>query len=103
MFTVPSNFIGTFKTGDNINYNLSILRLLYDQFGSGQDLDKQLLRKPIIVTLVSITEAILYDFHRRTRDFTIEGVETLADQVVDYIRGRKLEEFEKCIVSARKH
>lgn len=30
MFEVDSGFIGQFKTGDNINYNLKCLRKLYE-------------------------------------------------------------------------
>ena len=45
MFTVPSNFIGTFKTGDNINHNLSVLRLLYEQYNASDDLNRKLLRR----------------------------------------------------------
>ena len=103
MFTVPSNFIGVFKTGDNINHNLRILKLLYAYFDEANDTEKELLRKPITVTLVSITEAMLHDFHTRVQRFTTEGVSNLADSVRQYIRGNRLEAFERYIASARKH
>ena len=94
MFTVSSNFIGNFKTGDNIAYNLRLLRLLYAQYSAGTEDEKALLRKPIIITLVSITEAMLHDLHMRVQSFTIEGVRNLANSIIGYIRGKKLEEFE---------
>lgn len=103
MVSLSSDFIGDFKTGDNINYNLRILRLLYTLHDQAEPGDKPLLRKPIIVTSVSIIEALLYDFHMRMRVFTIEGVTNLAEDVVAYVRGKKLDEFEKLIRSARKH
>lgn len=103
MFIVRSNFIGNFKLGDNINHNLHILRLLYRYFEAGEPTEQQLLHKPIILTLVSITEAILYDFHFRIRNYTIEGVRNLSEEVLNYIRGKKLDELGKYISIARKH
>ena len=103
MFTVNSNFIGNFKLGDNINYNLGVLRLLYRYFESSEPAEQALLRKPIILTLVSIIEAVLHDFHFRIRCYTVEGVRNLPIEVLDYVRGKKLDELEKYISSARKH
>ncbi len=67
MFTVSSHFIGSFKLGDNINHNLRIITLLYRYFEAGEETERELLCKPIILILVSITEAILHDFHFRIR------------------------------------
>ena len=49
MFTVSSGFIAIFKTGDNINYNLRILRLLYNRYANASNEDRRLLCKPITV------------------------------------------------------
>lgn len=103
MFSVSSSFIGNFKTGDNINYNLDVVALLYSLYANASPEDRNLLRKPITVTLVSITEAMLHDFHMRVQVFTLEGVANLAQDVAAYIRGKKLDIFERYIVSARKH
>ncbi|MDO8478391.1 MAG: hypothetical protein Q7W02_19785 [Candidatus Rokubacteria bacterium] len=103
MFTVPANFIGTFKTGDNINYNLRLLAVLYRHYEEANAEEQSLLCKPIILILVSIIEAILHDFHMRIRVFTIEGVKTLADSVIAYIQGKDPDELETYIASARKH
>ena len=103
MFVVSSNFIGNFKLGDNINHNLNVLSLLYRQYDQANESDKRLLCKPIIVTIVSIIEAVLHDLHSRIRIHTLEGVRNIADSVADYVRGKKLDELEKYIVNARKH
>ncbi len=103
MFTVSSQFIGSFKLGDNINHNLRILTLLYRYSTTGEKTERELLCKPIILTLVSITEAILHDFHFRIKHFTAEGVRNLSEEVIGYIRGKRQDKLEKYISSARKH
>ena len=103
MFVVSSKFIGSFRLVENINYNLSGLALLY-RYYEGEDEDgKRFLRKPIIVLLVSIIEAVLHDYHTRIRTFTREGVANLTQSVVDYISAKRLDELEKYVASARKH
>src|SRR4051812_26192085 len=101
MFIISSGFIGNFKIGDNINYNLDILALLYAQYAAASEHDRQLLRKPIVVIAVSIVEAMLYDFHARVKTFAREGVLSLTAAVSAYIRGKKLDVLEHYIASAR--
>jgi hypothetical protein len=104
MFTVSSSFIGNFKLGDNINHKLKILTLLYRQFDLADEPDRRLLCKPITILLVSIVEALLYDFHFRIQRHTFEGVANLADSVISYVRGKNFsDELEKYIASAKKH
>lgn len=103
MFTVSSGFMGDFKLGDNINHNLEILALLYRQQASSGYHDSRLLCKPITLTIASICEAILSDFHMRMGTYTNEGVKNVAESVLSYVRGKKIDEFEKYIASARKH
>jgi len=104
MFSLPANFIGNYKIGDNINYNLRILDVLYELKNSPlESHKKELLYKPIIISIASLTEAILYDFHLRIKLFTIEGVNNLTNNVVNYIRNKEIDEFEKLITSAKKH
>jgi len=95
--------MASFKTGDNINHNLRILKLLYDFYENGNDVQRNLLCKPIILLLVSILEAILHDFHVRIKTYTMEGVKNLAISVVNHIRNRKIDELDKYIASAKKH
>jgi hypothetical protein len=104
MFTVSSGFIGNFKLGDNINHNLSVLALLYRYYGKEDQNGKGLLRKPIIITLVSIIEAVLHDFHGRIRIFTYEGVVNLPSDIANYVRSKTMkDELGKYIASAKKH
>jgi hypothetical protein len=102
MVTIESKLIGDFKIGDNINYNLEVLALLYDRFNSGNQQQRRLLCKPIIVLLASIVEAVLYDFHKRVKLFTIEGVQNLAAEAINHIRAAKIDDFAKYIDSAKK-
>lgn len=104
MFKIKANFIGSFKLGDNINHNLRILKFLYSIFYKEDDNNKRLLCKPIIIIMASIVEAILHDFHNRIRSYTKEGVSSLTNEVISYIRGKNIkDEFEKYIESARTH
>ncbi len=103
MFTVSSGFIGSFKLGDNINHNLRVLELLYRTQSTADPTDARLLQKPIIITIASICEAVLYDLHFRIRWYTAEGVQNIAKSVMDHVRTKNIDEFEKYIASARKH
>jgi len=103
MFNISANFIGDFKTGDNINYNFRLLAILYRHYEAAEEDEKRLLCKPIIIILVSIIEAVLHDFHMRIRVFTREGVKNLADSVISYVQGKELDELAKYIASAKKH
>ncbi|TAM89293.1 hypothetical protein EPN42_07880 [bacterium] len=104
MFVTRNNFIADFKLSDNISYNFAILKLLYEAYDGDENSEtRRYLRKPITVTLVSIIEAILHDFHIRARTFTREGIAKIPHEVISYIRGKQIEDFEKYIASARKH
>ncbi len=104
MVTVSSNFMWSFKTGDNINHNLRLLALLNEFYEQGNSTQKRLLCKPIILILVSIIEAVLHDFHMRIKRHKLESIVGLATTVIDYVREMQLkDELEKYIASARKH
>lgn len=98
--TIQADFISSFKTGDNIRYNLSVLNTLYSQYNQTQS---EFLLKPIILINASIIEAVLHDFYIRIRHNTREGVHSLAQDTIDYIRGKQIDEFEKYIAQAEKH
>ena len=102
-FFVKSNFFCLFKTGDNVNYNLEILKCFYEIYNKTNDSEKLVLIKPIIVWLVSIVEAILHDFHKRIRANIHEGIINMSQGVIDYVRNKKIDELEKYINSAKKH
>jgi len=99
---VSAGFIGNFKLGDNVNYNLAILKCLYECQASGPAA-ASLLRKPVVVLIGSICEATLHDLHWRMKLFTTEGVRGIAEAVITYVRGKQLDKFEHYIASSRKH
>ena len=103
MFVISSGFIGKFKLGDNINHNLKILTYLHQRQDDPTDHESQILRKPIIIIIGSICEAILYDLHKRMNENTVEGVKGIATKVLNYVRGKKIDQFESYISSAKKH
>lgn len=103
MFTISSNFIGHFKTGDNICHNLRILEVLYRQYEASDYTEKTLLCKPIIVTLISIIEACLHDFHMRVRHHTVERSVNLDRPIIQEIRNSDEDELGYYIASARNH
>lgn len=72
MVTINGNFIGSFKLGDNIQFNLATLRLLYGYYEGASQSDQELLRKPIILIIASVIEAVLHDFASRARFHTRE-------------------------------
>jgi hypothetical protein len=103
MFKVSAGFIGDFKLGDNINHNLRILAYLYQRQFDPIDHDSHLLRKPVIVIIGSVCEAVLYDLHLRMKTYTNEGVRGIKASVLHYVRGKKLDKFDQYITSAKKH
>lgn len=103
MFSIESRFIGDFKLGDNIAYNLDVLAVLYQSFEEAGADEKRLLCKPITTLLVTITEAILHDFHFRIVSMTREGIHGIAASVLEYVRGKKIDNLARYIDSAKKH
>ena len=103
MVTVSARFMGSFKLGDNIHHNLDILTYMYERLDDENDTDASLLRKPIIVLIASVAEAVLHDLHMRMKTHTIEGVRGVANSVLTYVRGKQIDKFDTYIVSARKH
>jgi hypothetical protein len=103
MFVVSSGFIGNFKLGDNIHFNTLVLQELYVGFNDGDANRKRLLCKPIIIQLVSIIEAMLYDFHFRVRNHTSEGIVNVGLDVMAAIRGESVDKFAKYIQNVKDH
>ena len=102
MVEINSSFIGKFKVGDNINHNLKILKALYDFRESDRE-NGDLLLKPITITIISIIEAVLYDFHLKPRIFSREGIVGLPKAIQDYILSKTMDKLEHYIASAKKH
>ncbi|NKL58325.1 hypothetical protein [Rhizobium leguminosarum] len=102
MISYASNFMGNFKLGDNIVFNLRILQYFYELYSDGTSLQKRLLQKPITILNVSITEAILQDFYTRMRSFTREKID-VSISVLARVRGAQIDDFSKYIANARRN
>lgn len=103
MFNVDSGFIGDFKIGDNINYNLAVLKALYDCQKIKCSPNPDLLCKPITITITSIIEALLHDLIYRIQQYTQEGVKAVATKVLSDVRSKKLDKLETYIAAMKKH
>ena len=66
MFQLSATFIASFKLGDNIHYNLAVLRTLYLHQRDANIVHKPHFEKPISLLLVSVAEALVYDFIQRS-------------------------------------
>lgn len=95
MFKVSSAFIGNFKIGDNIHYNLQVLKTLYACNDDLSPSQRRFLDKPITVTLVSICEALIFDLIERSKFFTQEGVTGLSAEAIDRLRQAKAWNLDK--------
>lgn len=100
MVEIDAGFIGIFKIGDNINYNLQILAELYKV---NNESNEYLFNKPITIFIASIIEALLYDFHFKAKYYTLEGIKNITNDVLDYIRSKNIDRLGRYIASARKH
>jgi hypothetical protein len=88
-------FFWNFKRMDNVNYNFRILEILYS--ARKQNKNNALLIKPIIIIIISIMECMLYDFIERIQGHTADRIPNLAESIISYIRGKKIDDFEKII------
>ena len=86
MAKFSSSFLASFKIGDNINYNLEVIKTLYSAQLQLDRSEKHLLEKPITVLLVSICEALIYDFIKRSQWFVREGVKGLPSTSLETLR-----------------
>jgi len=98
-FSVKANFIDVFKIGDNINYNLGILKTLYDTYNTLPDGKK--LIKPIILINTAIVEAILYDLvvNKLKKPYSSE---IIFFDIFRILKDKDLKKFEHYITQAEK-
>lgn len=98
-FKVKANFIVVFKIGDNINYNLRILKTLYDGYEKLPDGSN--LIKPIVILNTAIIEAILFDFvvNRLKKPYFVD---ILFVDILNYLKDKDLKKFEHYISQAEK-
>ncbi len=90
-FSIKANFIDVFKIGDNINFNLEILKSLYEGYTELSEGNK--LIKPIVIINTSIAEAILYDFIEN-RIKRANKNEPLFLEILPELKHKKLDKFE---------
>lgn len=93
--------MGSFRLGDNIVHNLGTLKVLYEVQNNGSYEVRKFLRKPIIVTIGSIAEAVLYDLYLRINSYVLEGVPNIPESVIEEIRTKTIDEFAKYITNAK--
>lgn len=79
----------------------SVFYMRYAAYEIASSPQKNFLIKPIIIQIMSIIEAILYDFHYRIKWYTREGVQNLAEDLISQIRQKKIDDLEKYIASAK--
>jgi hypothetical protein len=87
-FEVSSSFIGFFKDGDNIVYNLAILQALYDALESTPPERRVLITKPIVVQIACVAEAVLVDLALRTLLQFKEGVPNIPPATLLVLRAK---------------
>lgn len=93
-------FFWDFKRMDNVNYNFSIVEILYkDRKING---DNRLYNKPITVILVSIIECILYDFVQRVTQHSREAIPNMEEAIIDDTRAKELDMLEPLIAHTKK-
>lgn len=87
---------------DNVNYNFEILCALYDaKRMAGNDAK---FNKPIIVTIVSIIECMLFDFVDRIQGHVYDKVPNLEAATIADLKSKKgIDVLEKLITQAKKH
>ena len=88
MKTINSHFIGNFKDGDNICYNLEVLNKIYETYYLNGE-KSPFLRKPLTVFIVSILEAAMDDLFFKIRSYTREGVPNLPIAIIAKVRADK--------------
>lgn len=99
-FSIKANFIDVFKIGDNVNFNLEILKILYEEYEKSPD-GKRLI-KPIVIINTSIAEALLYDFiENRIR--RANRSERMFLEILSVLQEKKLDKFEHYITQAEKY
>ena len=97
MTKITASFLASFKIGDNIHYNLSVLKALYKAQSQVALKDEVLFEKPITLLLVSICEVIIYDFIKRSKILTFEGIQGLTENQLSSLKESKAWSMEKKI------
>lgn len=95
--TLPCNFVGSFKVGDNIVYNCTILVELAAKNQEG------IFNKMIVLQAAAILEACMAEIIYRAKYFTAEGVPPIDQKIIADIQSKQLDKFNHVIDAFKKH
>lgn len=86
-----SKFFWDFKRRDNVNYNFEVVEaLLRASMSNELNEHREYFYKPIIITMTSIIECILYDFFIRIPGATREGIPNIDQKDIDLIKDAEM-------------
>jgi hypothetical protein len=89
--SIECNFVGSFKVGDNIGYNIDILRDLVTKN------DKECFNKLIVLQAGSILEAALSQIIFRAQHYNKEGVPNIEEKDRLEIEAKNIDKFASVI------
>ncbi|MEQ8899725.1 MAG: hypothetical protein RID11_02320 [Roseovarius sp.] len=95
--TVPCNFVGDFKVGDNLVYNSVVLSDL------AQNNDEGRFNKMMSLQAGSIVEASMAEIVFRAQHYNREGVPNIVEADRQEIAGKKIDKFNNTIDVFRKY
>lgn len=81
---------------DNVNYNFEVLELLYK--AKTENTRNPRFNKPIIITLVSMMECMLYDFLIRIRTHSSDRIPNMGYGIIAFFRSSKDSDELKVII-----
>ncbi len=93
----------SYKRGDNIVYNYRVLWELYRVRVGMPPYQATLYNKPIILTMASIIECILYDFATRITQHVNDVVPNMSATVIEDFKTTQRDKFNHHIVAAQRH
>ncbi len=95
--TIPCNFVGLFKVGDNLVFNASVLCELVRANKGG------IFNKLIVLQVGAMLEAALSQIIYRAQNFNIEGVPNISEADRIEIEGKKIDKFNSVIDVMKKY
>jgi len=95
--TIPCNFVGQFKVGDNLVFNVGLIRALIAATDVGN------LNKLIVIQAAAIVEAALQQIIWRAQNHYAEGVPNIAEADRAEIEKKTVDTFNVIIDVLKKH
>jgi len=95
--TLPCNFVGDFKVGDNLVYNSGVLTDLAQNNEEGR------FNKMMTLQAGSIVEASMTEIIFRAQHYSREGVPNIIEADRQEIAGKKIDRFNNTIDVFRKY